>query len=115
MRSSLLCKCCGSGSNIIQPELLKRLEQLEKEVGSLTISSGYRCPKHNKEVGGEPNSAHTKGYAIDISCKDGREVRRILTRALPIFNRIGISAKSSGRFIHVDCDPSLPQGTIWSY
>jgi uncharacterized protein YcbK (DUF882 family) len=115
MRKDLLCRCCGAGANQIQPELLKRLEALEVEVGPVKISSGYRCEKHNKEVGGESNSAHTRGYAIDIVCKDGREVRKVLVRALPIFNRIGISAKATGRFIHLDCSPDLPQNCIWSY
>ena len=118
MRTDLLCKCCGKGSNIIQPELLKRLETLEMEMGHVTISSGYRCEKHNKEVGGEPNSAHTRGYAIDIDCgSDGHYVRKVLVRCLPIFQRVGVSSKtgSESRFIHCDCDNSLPQGVVWSY
>lgn len=32
----------------------------------LKITSGYRCKKLNKAVGGVPNSAHLTGYAADI-------------------------------------------------
>ena len=30
------------------------------------ISSGYRCPKLNRAVGGAKNSQHTKGQAVDF-------------------------------------------------
>ena len=118
MRQDILCPCCGQGANQIQPQLLDRLKTLESEIGPVKISSGYRCPAHNKSVGGEPDSAHVTGYAIDISCgADGKYARRVLSHALPIFNRIGISAKtgSTAKFIHMDCAPNLPQPCIWSY
>jgi hypothetical protein len=33
----------------------------------LQVNSGHRCQEHNEEVGGVPDSRHTKGEAIDIS------------------------------------------------
>ena len=30
------------------------------------VTSTYRCPEHNKKVGGSPTSLHTKGMAIDM-------------------------------------------------
>ena len=35
----------------------------------VTINSGYRCPTHNRNVGGVSNSRHTKGEAADIVVK----------------------------------------------
>ena len=35
----------------------------------VTINSGYRCQKHNKNVGGAKNSRHTQGMACDIVVK----------------------------------------------
>lgn len=32
---------------------------------AIYISSGYRCPKLNKRVGGVPSSQHVKGEAVD--------------------------------------------------
>lgn len=32
----------------------------------IIVTSGYRCPKLNKAVGGATNSQHTKGEAADI-------------------------------------------------
>lgn len=38
------------------------------------VSSGYRCPKLNKAVGGSSTSQHLKGEAADIYCKDNKEL-----------------------------------------
>lgn len=75
------------------------------------ISSGYRCNKHNKHVGGVKNSAHLKGLAVDIEVPDNVSRLKIL-RALVIvgFNRIGISKG----FIHADIDKSKPDN-VWLY
>ena len=77
------------------------------------ISSGYRCKKHNLEVGGVKNSAHLKGLAVDIEVLDSVSRLKIL-RALVIvgFNRIGISKG----FIHVDVDVDKTKpDNIWLY
>ena len=34
--------------------------------GPICVSSGYRCPELNKEVGGVEGSYHTRGMAADI-------------------------------------------------
>lgn len=33
----------------------------------ITVTSGYRCPKLNKAVGGSSTSQHTQGQAVDIT------------------------------------------------
>jgi hypothetical protein len=37
----------------------------------IRISSGYRSPKLNKEIGGAKNSQHTKGEALDLQGMEG--------------------------------------------
>jgi hypothetical protein len=62
------CKCCGRTK--INIELIIALEKLRELVGRpIIITSGYRCPKHNKEVGGVEHSQHTLGNAVDIKVK----------------------------------------------
>lgn len=63
------CPCCGKYK--VDPELINKLEQLRAMLGDdpITITSGYRCPKHNKEVGGAKHSQHMKGKAADIKVK----------------------------------------------
>lgn len=44
--------------HVVNP-LLARFEGME-------ITSGFRCYRINREVGGVPNSQHTKGQAVDL-------------------------------------------------
>ena len=46
---------------------MERLEQLRVRLGKpVILSCGYRCPQHNQEVGGVPNSYHTQGLAAEV-------------------------------------------------
>lgn len=45
--------------------LLEKLRALNGDQ-SLMVSSGYRCPRLNKAVGGKPASQHLRGEAVDI-------------------------------------------------
>ena len=69
--SELSCHCCGKGVEKINPRLLELLEQLRANVGGpLEISCAYRCPSHNREVGGVDNSQHVLGNAADVQTPD---------------------------------------------
>jgi uncharacterized protein YcbK (DUF882 family) len=60
------CRCCGVVK--LSPELLDMLEEMREAWGGpLVITSGYRCPAHNRAVGGAPRSLHLSGAAADIS------------------------------------------------
>lgn len=53
--------------NAIRALVLNVLEPLRLELGMpVHISSGYRCPELNREVGGTPDSQHVRGEAADI-------------------------------------------------
>jgi uncharacterized protein YcbK (DUF882 family) len=101
----------GSGS-AMQSDFLLKLDKARSLCGiPFKINSGFRTPAHNKAVGGEPNSSHTKGWAADIGYSSGTEGYRILCSLQAVgFNRIGIYKN----WIHVDCDPALPSHVIWS-
>ena len=60
------CKC-GCGRIYIDEGLVNKLEQLFAKLNAskCIISSGYRCSKHDKNVGGNGYGQHTKGYAAD--------------------------------------------------
>lgn len=67
-KKEFACKCCGL--YIKNKELLFKLELLRARLNKpIIITSGTRCIKHNKEVGGVSNSQHTKGKAVDIKVK----------------------------------------------
>lgn len=58
------CKCCGRVN--ISKWLIIPLQALRDSIGTpISITCGYRCPKHNKEVGGVKASYHISGKAAD--------------------------------------------------
>lgn len=64
-RREFACKHCGVA--LVRPELELRLERLRARRGRpIVIVSGYRCPPHNLEVGGAPDSQHMYGAAADL-------------------------------------------------
>lgn len=112
--SEFACKCgCGLGIEDMQPKLLNFLYHMRDDLGvPLSITSAVRCAKHNKAVGGASDSAHLRGWALDIRTPTSARKHLILTylykHNVP---RIGISRN----FIHFDFDPSLAQDITFPY
>ena len=63
--SEFACPCCGLN---LEKDGIKRIaDEIREHFGRpAIITSGTRCIKHNKEVGGVAGSYHTTGNAIDI-------------------------------------------------
>lgn len=73
--SEFRCKC-GCGTMKVDQKLVKKLEKLRNMVhGKVSVTSGYRCSKHNIKVGGVRNSQHTKGKASDIKVSGISQVK----------------------------------------
>jgi len=70
-KAEFKCPCCGSYGVGIASSLVELLQKLRNKYGSVIISSGYRCSKFNKKVGGATNSAHLKGQAADFYFSSG--------------------------------------------
>ncbi len=71
--------CCGHLLKI-DPQVVKGVQKLRKEIDKpITVTSGYRCPRHNEDVGGQPHSLHLSGLAADITVAkfDIRELARL--------------------------------------
>jgi zinc D-Ala-D-Ala carboxypeptidase len=105
----------GSGSFGMNLDFVKTLEKIRFQCNfPFKINSGFRTQAHNDQVGGVPDSAHTKGLACDIGFQDHSQLYTIIQYAMQNgIKRIGISFKSN--FVHLDSDLSLPQGVIWTY
>jgi zinc D-Ala-D-Ala carboxypeptidase len=110
-KEEFACPCCGE--NKIKDEFVEKLDKAREIAGiPFIINSGYRCPKHNKEIGGSPTSSHLKGLAADIKTTNSRERFKILDSLLKVgFKRVGIGEY----FIHVDLDTEKVQEVAWDY
>ena len=108
------CKC-GCGYDTPNPELIRMLQAARDMYGKpIRITSGCRCIKHNRNVGGASSSAHLVGKAADIATPTGKDRYLIIESLMAAgFKRIGINFKQ--RFIHADIDDSKPHPTIFSY
>lgn len=101
------CPCCRSVGRGIDPKLVKLLQELRDAWGRITITSGYRCPKHNAEVGGSEHSQHMLGRAADIvveRMRDLDEVRvvRDMARDLGATGTKVVCRKPGHGWLHLD-------------
>lgn len=119
------CQCGGSFKDcariVVYRELLSSLEsfRIDAYPSGLSIVSGYRCPSHNKAVGGAQYSQHLYGTAADVPLRFSWQK----TAKLRLFAGIGKEA-SNGLVRHVDrrdvgghnlTHGTLPNPTIWNY
>jgi len=99
-RREFACKC-GCGFSTVDGELLLVLESIRSYFNEpVTINSACRCPMHNANEGGRPNSAHLMGIAADIVVKNvsPERVESFLMEMYP--DRYG--RKGYNTFTHID-------------
>ena len=112
-----LCKSNTAIKNKIDnhptPEIEKNLTILiehcldpirEKFGKPITITSGYRCEKLNKLVGGKPNSQHLKGQAADLVGDTNTKTKEIfeIAKQLGNFDQLLFEKNSKGSiWVHI--------------
>lgn len=112
--------CKGSGTILVVPDFLDRLQRLRAAYGKpMVISSGYRSPAYNAKVShtGE-HGPHTTGRAVDVLVS-GADAFKLLRYALGYgFTGIGFQQKGdhATRFIHLDdIEDWNIRPAVWSY
>lgn len=99
--------CHGSGccsQTTVNPVLVKYLQKIREHFNQpITITSGYRCPIHNRRIGGATGSRHSKGDAADIVVKN-TEPAEVAKYAESIgVKGIGLyETDKDGYFVHID-------------
>ena len=105
------CPCCGRAD--MDEDFLWKLD-FAWTLASVpfVVTSGFRCPKHNKRVGGSSTSSHMKGLAADIAVPDDHSRFRIIWGLIHAgFKRFG----NGNGFIHIDADPDKNRERAWTY
>lgn len=111
--SEFNCACCGQV--FMDGEFMKALQHLRDIVQfPLQITSGFRCAKHNKDVGGKPHSRHLVGCSADISTASlDKHQYKTLKEAIKLIEEFDGVAEGPG-FIHVDSRPG-DKNVTWTY
>lgn len=93
------CKCCGElPTDGMDPRLIDVLNTIG--VYEDEINSAYRCPEHNAEVGGVPDSQHVAGTAADVDAtRWGVEGLALLAEQA---GADGIGKYEGDGFVHID-------------
>lgn len=102
------CKHCGQVH--MDASFLAQMDNARDFAGvPFSVTSGYRCPVHNKAVGSTSQN-HPSGKAADIAVADGPTRLKIVMGLIRAgFRRIGV-AKT---FIHADSMDDIE--SMWFY
>lgn len=94
-------------------EVAKKLNDLREIVGMITVTSGFRSPRRNKEVGGSKGSYHLTGEAADITFAWANWAPHEI---FAICNHVGFGNctvyTGGGRWVHVDIGKPWPKGVL---
>ena len=95
----------------LRDRLILMLDQAREIAGvPFIITSGLRTADQNRAVGGVSDSAHLKGLAVDLQCKNSNTRFKIVKSLLEVgFNRIEIAPLH----IHTDIDNLKPKEVIF--
>ena len=94
--------CCSTV--MIDEKLVTYLQKIRDHFGkSITITSGYRCATHNRNVGGATGSRHSKGQAADIVVSGVKPAE--VAKYAESIGILGIGlyeTNKDGHFVHID-------------
>lgn len=96
------CKCCGK--LVHDNRLSVALQAIRDRVGRpVRITSGYRCPKHNKAIGGAPASLHVSGEAADYQISGYSVIEMAaVAESSPDFRNGAVGMYPENQFVHAD-------------
>lgn len=97
--SEFTCPCCGL--NNVDHTLVRVCQRIRDHFDApFEVSSGSRCPSHNKAVGGVPNSRHLSGRAVDFRIR-GRTAAQVLPIAQSQ-SEICYAYAIDGNYVHME-------------
>lgn len=107
------CPCCHRGDTAAL--LAVALDTLRKCWGdAVIVNSGWRCPAHNKEVGGAEKSRHLIGCAADVRPRDPVLIGAFHALVKQLFGNLeGWEIKYYATFVHIAV-PRDEAASLWT-
>jgi hypothetical protein len=104
--------CKGTGKILINEDALDRLQALRIRLGKpLILTSAYRSPEHNRNVGGATRSKHMEGIAFDVRMDNHDPHEFEVAARAEGFTGFGYYPRSG--FMHIDTAEPRSWGTPW--
>ena len=99
--------CCSTTK--IDTNVVKLVEKMRVVLGApINVESAYRCPRHNREVGGANGSGHVSGTALDITCEKSDRDRLAVLAELVGVARIGkYMSANKKKMVHIGTGKKL--------
>ena len=106
--AELECPHCGQMQ--MSNDFMRKLVAVRREINiPLHVTSGFRCPEHNRNVGGATSSKHLAGRAVDIALNMSEENQVTLLELAIKHGLVGIGVAKT--FIHLDDT----RRRLWAY
>lgn len=107
------CRCgrptCDAPKEF-DPLMAERLDELRDRVRQpIIIASGLRCAYWNQQQGGEKDSRHLTGRAVDLRCTTPFERRLLVSTILTWPSEYMPFVEVSPHHIHCDLDWRVPE------
>lgn len=106
-----ICKCGSCDFTDMSVNLIDMLHRIRSRVGSpIIITSGIRCPDHNRAVGGATASRHVPkggmGHAVDLMCPGfSAPMLYLIHRQYDMMSGTGLY--TTNKSLHIDDRPAL--------
>ena len=108
-RAEFSCPCAKC-ETVVAMGLVDRLQRIRDAIRMpIRITSGYRCKTYNAQVGGETDSAHLTGEAVDVLMPSNEYRAIFIEQMVRWFSRYGIY----DRHIHMDISTTMPSPRCW--
>lgn len=92
-------ECSHCATVKLDPKIVDMVQKVRTHFGqAVYVSSGYRCPEHNKAVGGAKDSQHLYGKAADIVVRNVSP-DKVAEYCEPFVDGLG----RYRTFTHIDC------------
>ena len=98
---------CGCGFDTVDVKTAVLADVVRLRVGyAITPTSGCRCLEHNRAVGSNDTSQHTKGRAMDLPLANPHEAKEVYDYLCRTYSGFGFGLYSWG--VHIDSRSNGP-------